>query len=64
MSEKERILLECRYLLSINKTYVDLANHLNIPANIVFTDLNYKLKNMDSELYYRVKKRLKRINNS
>ena len=56
MSEKERIMLECRYLLSLDKTYQDLANLFNISINDVYQDLNVKLPNIDSILYKRVNK--------
>ena len=59
MSENERIMLECRYLLSLNKDYYDLADILNINAKIVYDDLNVKLPNIDSLLYSRVNKVLK-----
>ena len=63
MSEIERILLECRYLLSLDKSYLDIANYLNIDKDIVFNDLNYKLPKMDSILYHRVEGKLKKITN-
>ena len=63
MSEIERILLECRYLLSLNKTYLDIANYLKVSENIVFNDLNYKLPKIDSILYQRVARKLKKLAN-
>ena len=62
MKEKERILMECRYLLSINKSYKDIANRLNVSIDIVRDDLTNKLKNYDFLLYERVKKVLENIN--
>ena len=62
MSEYERIMLECRYLLSLNKTYFDLACLFNISENDVYNDLNIKLPSIDTKLYERVNKVLKRNN--
>ena len=55
MSEYERILMECRYLLSLNKNYNELANIFNISVNDVYNDLNILLPKLDSILYNRVK---------
>ena len=63
MSEIERILLECRYLLSLDKSYLDIANYLKVSENIVFNDLNYKLPKIDSILYQRVARKLKKLAN-
>lgn len=62
MSDHERIMLECRYILSLDKDYKDLANILNINIDIVIDDLNNKLPNIDSKLYHRVNKVLKMKN--
>ena len=59
MSEYERIMLECRYILSLNKDYNDLASLFNISVLDVIDDLNNKLPNIDSKLYHRVNKVLK-----
>ena len=56
MSEYERIMLECRYLLSLNKNYDDIAKHFNISIKDVYNDLNVKLPNIDTILYERVNK--------
>lgn len=56
MSEKERILLECRYLLSLHKGYHELANLFHIRDIDVYDDLNNKLRNIDTILYERVNK--------
>ena len=64
MSDYERIMLECRYLLSLNKNYLELANIFNITENEVFDDLNYKLPNIDHILYDRVNKVLNKENSS
>lgn len=55
MREYERILLECRYLLSLNKSYQELANKFNIDVNVIYNDLNELLPKYDSILYKRVK---------
>ena len=62
MKEKERIMLECRYLLSLNKSYQDLANILKISVNEVYDDLNIKLPKLDTILYERVNKVLNKNN--
>ena len=62
MSEYERIMLECRYLLSLNKTYYDLANLFQISVDDVYRDLNVILPSMDTKLYERVNKVLKKNN--
>ena len=49
MSDHERIMLECRYILSLDKDYKDLANILNINIDIVIDDLN---KKENSIIYY------------
>ena len=64
MNEYERILLECRYLLSLNKNYQELANLFNISEMDVYNDLNIKLPNIDSLLFERVNKVLKKKNSS
>lgn len=56
-------MLECRYLLSLNKNYQDLSNIFGISKDMVSDDLNSKLKNIDIELYNRCQKKLKYINN-
>lgn len=62
MKEKERIMLECRYLLSLDKSYNDIARILNIKESEVYNDLNYKLPNIDTILYNRVIKVLNKDN--
>ena len=54
MSEIERILMECRYLLSLNKSYKELAKKFNISEIEVYDDLNNKLYKYDSILYQKV----------
>ena len=55
MKENERILMECRYLLSLNKNYNDLALKFNISEIDVYNDLNIKLPKIDTILYKRVR---------
>ena len=64
MSESERIMLECRYLLSLNKGYQELANIFKISVGDVYNDLNVKLPNIDTILYKKVNEVLKKINSS
>ena len=59
MNDTERIMLECRYLLSLNKNYIDIAKHLNVSEDLVINDLNYQLPKMDQILYHQIKKKLK-----
>ena len=42
MTEIERILMECRYLISLNKNYKELSKILNIDEKIIYDDLNNK----------------------
>ena len=62
MKERERIMLECRYLLSLDKSYNDIATILNIKESEVYNDLNYKLPKIDTILYKRVIKVLNKDN--
>lgn len=64
MNEFERILLECRYILSLNKTYYDLAAIFQISVDEVYHDLNNKLPKLDTILYKRVNYVLNKINSS
>ena len=63
MSDIERILLECRYFLTLDKSYLDIANHLNIEEKVVYDDLNYKLLKVDRILYNQVSKKMKSLHN-
>ena len=54
MGDLDRILMECRYLLSLNKSYYDLSIIFNTDINTVYDDLNNKLPKFDSILYKRV----------
>ncbi len=62
MTECERIMMECRYLLSLNKNYSELAKILNITPLDVYNDLNVKLPNIDKILYERINKVLNKNN--
>ncbi len=64
MNKNERILMECRYLLSLNKSYRELSHLLSVDEMVVINDLNNELPKFDQILYKRVQKVLKRINNS
>ena len=64
MSEYERILMECRYLLSLNKSYYDLANKFNRDEKLIYNDLNILLPKYDSILYKRVKHVLNKDNST
>ena len=59
----ERLLMECRYLLSLNKTYSELSKILKVDKNIIISDLNNELPKYDNILNQRVQKVLKKINN-
>ena len=58
MNINERILLECRYLISLNKTYRELAKIFKVSPSTISNDLNERLFLLDKELYYRVKKNI------
>ena len=64
MSDFERILLECRYLLSLNKNYYELALIFNVSWDVIYDDLNCKLPKFDSLLYKRVNRVLNTLNSS
>lgn len=59
----ERIMLECRYLLSLNKNYCELSKIFGVNQKIIWNDLNVNLKNIDVKLYNRCQNKLKKINN-
>lgn len=61
MEDIKRLMLECRYVLSLNKTYYDISNILNINEEVVYNDLNYRLKEFDKILYNRVKEKLRKV---
>ncbi len=59
MSDIERILMECRYLLSLNKSICELSKIFNVSELVIYDDLNNKLKYFDTTLFQRVSKYLK-----
>ena len=50
----KRMLLEARYIISLNKKISDLVPIMKIDEKIIFDDINYHLKDFDFELYNRV----------
>ena len=50
----KRIMLECRYIISLNKNIKELVPIMNLPEKIIYNDINYYLKEYDYELYNRV----------
>ncbi len=58
MEDIKRLMLECRYLLSLDKTYAELAKIMGVSEETIYDDLNNKLKIFDTKLYQRVLKRL------
>lgn len=61
MEDVKRIMLECRYLLSLGKNYCELSKIFNIGEDIIYHDLNNKLKDYDTILYQKVQKKLRKI---
>ena len=61
MEDIKRIMLECRYLLSLNKNYYEISRILNISEKTVYNDINNILKNYDTILYRRVIKKIRNI---
>ncbi len=60
MDDIKRIMLECRYLLSLNKTYSELSKILEVNEEVIYHDLNIKLKSYDTILFNRVSKILEK----
>ena len=58
MSDIERLMLECRYILSLKKSFLEIAQHLKIDEKIVFNDINYQLPKYDQKLNERIKMEL------
>ena len=58
MSETERIMLECRYYLSLEKSFHEIARYLHEDDQTVFEDLSIKLSKIDSSLYQKIQKKL------
>ncbi len=61
MDDIKRIMLECRYLLSLNKNYYEISRILNVSEKTVYNDINNLLKNYDTILYQRVIKKIRNI---
>lgn len=49
-----RIMLESRYIISLEKEIKDVALIMNLDEKIVDKDINYYLKKFDLKLYNRV----------
>ena len=64
MTDCERILLECRYLLSLNKNYQELSLIFHKDISTIYDDLNIKLPKYDSILFTRVNRVLNDKNSS
>ncbi len=59
MKIKQRILLEARYIISLNKNIKELVPIIKVSERTISRDIKYRLKNFDTELYNRVIKILK-----
>ncbi len=59
MKIKQRILLEARYIISLNKNIKELVPIIKVSERTISRDIKYRLKNLDTELYNRVIKILK-----
>lgn len=57
----KRIMLECRYIISLNKNISQLVPIMNLQEEVIYDDINYRLKEYDYELYNRVISILQRI---
>lgn len=57
--ENENYVIDFAYYILENQTTIRAtANHFNAPKSTVHNDLNTKLKRLNPELYYQVKKLL------
>ena len=54
MTDFERILLECRYILSLNKNYYELSLIFHTDIDTIYNDLTKELPKLDTILYKRV----------
>ncbi len=54
MKIKQRILLEARYIISLNKNIKELVPIIKVSERTISRDIKYRLKNFDTELYNRV----------
>ena len=50
----KRILLESRYIISLNKSINELVPIMKIEKETIYDDINFKLKKFDTELYEQV----------
>ncbi len=49
-----RMMLEARYIISLNKNISELVPIMKINEETIYNDINYRLKVYDLELYNRV----------
>ncbi len=61
MEDIKRLMLECRFILSLNKSYDELSRKLNVNREIIYYDLNNRLRDYDTILYKKVLEKLKNI---
>ena len=54
MEIRWRLLLEARYIISLNKQIRDLVPIIRVDEETIYNDINYRLKKFDNELYQRV----------
>lgn len=54
METRWRLLLEARYIISLNKQINDLIPIIKVDKETIYNDINYRLKKFDLELYQRV----------
>lgn len=55
MEIRKRILLECRYIISLNKKIDELVKIFKVSKSTIYKDLNERLYIFDKELYFRIK---------
>ena len=60
MNDVKRLLLECRYILSMDKSFKEIAEHLGVEEELVYKDILDTLPKFDKSLFYRVQKRIKK----
>lgn len=49
-----RMLLESRYIISLNKQIKDLVPIIKVSEDVIYDDINNHLEKFDKELYNRV----------
>ena len=52
---RKRILLECRYLISLHKSVKELSKIFQVSERTIYEDLTTRLYSFDKELYYRIR---------